>query len=297
MKLLSHLRYFFSQRETAVIGLVFSFNSFLFGNWVTRIPDVKEQIGLTDTELGLALLGAPMGGMVLMPITGWIIAKLGLGRATLIGTLLHILSPAFLSMADSFTGLVIGMVYFGLTNAVMDVAMNATSAATEKKLKRPIMSTCHGMWSFGAMVGSATGSVFLGLGTSVIAHLCGMVLLIVISTIALSTTIVRYKEAQGSQDKLFTVPNLALMGLAVMAFCIMLSEGAIADWSAIYMKETLLSSPYLVGLAYSSYSLLMAGGRFAGDIIILKIGKKRTVILGSLVSVISLGITLIIADP
>ena len=80
MKVLAHLPYFFSRKETLVVGILFSINSFLFGNWVTRIPDFKSQIGLTDSELGLALLGAPVGAMLIMPISGWIIARLQIGR-------------------------------------------------------------------------------------------------------------------------------------------------------------------------------------------------------------------------
>ncbi len=232
-----------------------------------------------------------------MPLAGWFIARFRVGRATLVGTLMLSLSPAIISMANTFSFLIVAMVYFGLTNALMDVSMNAAAALTEKKLQRHIMSTCHGMWSFGAMVGSAVGSITVGLGIGIRPHLFIAVILVISSVIVLSRLISSYEEERKTGEKVFALPNLALFGLATAAFCIMLSEGAIADWSAIYMKETLLSNPFLIGLAYSSFSFLMAIGRFSGDAVIPTIGKRHTVFWGALLSGIGLGATLIIGDP
>lgn len=297
MKGLGHLTFFFSRKDTSVIGLVFGLNSIVFGNWVTRIPDVKERIGLSDTDLGLALLGAPIGAILVIPFAGWLISKFKIGRTSWVSAVLHFISLIFLSLADTHFTLGLAMAYFGLTNAILDISMNAAAAATEKKLRKHIMSTCHGMWSLGAMVGSASGSIMVGLGLSYPIHLVFVVVVVLIPTILFYKTINSYQEEQNTGDKIFALPNLSLLGLAFMAFCILLSEGAIADWSAIYMKETLLSNPYLVGLAFSSYAFLMAIGRFFGDSIIPRVGKKKTVFTGAVIGVLGLGSTLVINDP
>ncbi|MEQ9304980.1 MAG: MFS transporter, partial [Marinoscillum sp.] len=156
----SHLKYFLSSRESIFIGMVFACNSMLFGNWVTRIPDIKESLNLSDAELGLALLGAPVGALLIMPLSGWVIARFQLGRTVVFSAILHTASLPILALSNSFWALTVALVLFGFTNAIMDISMNAAAAGTEKQLRKPIMSTCHGMWSIGAMLGSGIGSLF-----------------------------------------------------------------------------------------------------------------------------------------
>lgn len=293
----NHLIFFLRTKEIRSVGLIFFINSFLFGNWVTRIPDIKAAIGLSEAELGLALLGAPVGALSVMPVAGWINQKLLLGRSIVGGSIVHILAPFILSFSGSFWGLTLGMVYFGLTNSWMDIAMNAGSAITERKVNRPVMSTCHGMWSLGAMVGAAGGSLALYLGISPILHLLGVSVVGLVLMIALSPTVWYLREDISHGSKVFSLPNLRLILLASIAFCILLSEGAIADWGALYMQEEIKSPLVLVGLAYATYSFLMALGRFAGDAIIPKYGKRNVVMAGGLIAAVSLAFTLLIGDP
>ena len=295
--MLDHLKYYFAQKEARVIGFVFLFNSFLFGNWVTRIPDVKQQLGLNDADLGLALLAAPFGAMLIMPISGWIIARFSLGRVVFVSSLFHLAAPILLSTAPSFYFLAAALFYFGLTNALMDIAMNAAAAATEKKMAKPIMSTCHGMWSLGAMIGSGLGSIYVGLKIDVAIHLAPLSVLVLIIVALLAKPINGYSEEISSDDKVFAWPNLSLLGLAFIGFCILLSEGAIADWSAVYMSETLQSNAFMTGLAFSGFSALMALGRFSGDNLIPKFGARYIALFGAVISFLGLGLTLIIADP
>lgn len=278
------------------MGVIFLSNSVLFGNWVTRIPDIKEKCGLSESELGLALLGAPVGALIIMPFTGWIIAKLQVGRTIWLSALLHAFAPAILSLSESLYGLVFGTFYFGFSNVVMDISMNAAAVVTEKKLKHHIMSSCHGMWSTGAMIGAAMGSGFLSLGINPVIHLFSVSILIILLTLSLTPHILKYHESRSAGDKVFALPNLTLLGLAIIGFCILMSEGGIADWSALYMKESLLSRPVLIGLSYANYSFLMAIGRFSGDAIIPAIGKKKVVVIGGLIAAFGLFSTILIQN-
>ena len=294
---LTHLIFFFGNKEIRSIGLIFFINSFLFGNWVTRIPDVKLAIGLSEAELGFTLLGAPIGALSIMPIAGWINHRLSLGRSIVFGSILHILAPFVLSFAASFWGLALGMVFFGLTNSWMDIAMNSGAAITEKKVERPVMSTCHGMWSLGAMVGAASGSLVLFFHVDVFTHLLTVTIVGLLLLVFLVQSIFNIREELTQGSKVFSLPNLRLLLLAVIGFCILLSEGAIADWSALYMQEDLNSPVVLVGLAYASYSFLMAIGRFSGDALIPMFGKRKVVFVGGILAAISLGLTLLMGNP
>ena len=288
----SHLRFFFSSRDSLHLGLIFTCNSLLFGNWITRIPDIKDAIGLSEGELGLALLGAPIGAMCIMPLSGWIIARFDLGRTLVASGLAHVLALPLLALSDSFWGLVVALFFFGFTNAIMDISMNATAAAIERKHKRAIMSTCHGMWSLGGMAGAALGSVLAGLEISTVIHLALVAAAIFIMILLLSGSLFRIKESRNLGDKVFAWPRGPLLLLAFMAFCILLSEGAIADWSAVYMRDVVVADAYLVGMAYAGFSMLMAIGRLTGDSIIPRLGKKHVVLYGSLLSVIGLFIAM-----
>lgn len=284
----THLKYFITHRDSFFIGLVFTCNSLLFGSWITRIPSIKDAIMLSEAELGLALLGAPIGSLLIMPLSGWIISKLEVGKTTLISGLLHTFSLVLISIANSFWTFTFALVYYGFINALMNISMNAAVASIEKSMKKPIMSTCHGMWSIGAMLGSMAGSLTLGLELGTSSHLIGAGMAVALLLLGLSGTLFRLKESKNVEDKVFALPKGGLLLLAVLAFCILLSEGAIADWSAIYMRDIIQSDPYLVGFAYAGFALLMAVGRLSGDALIPILGKKKLVFYGGLVSTFGL---------
>ncbi|MFZ9044498.1 MAG: MFS transporter [Cyclobacteriaceae bacterium] len=279
------------------IGFTFFISSFLFGNWVTRIPTAKSLLGIGEAELGLALLFAPIGGVILLPITGWLNKRFGLGKSIFIASLLHVLTPAILAQSSSWWMLAFGMFYFGLTNAWMDVAMNAGAAIMEKEIGRPIMSTCHGMWSLGAMVGSAVGSISLWAEIGFRGHLIGASFLGVFIVNLLKRSIEDIHEPIDHQSKVVAWPSPRLLLLSFIAFSILLGEGAIADWSALFMKDSLHSPIIFIGLAYSAFSMFMAIGRFLGDSMIPIIGMKKIVFLGSALSAFSLTTVLLFQNP
>ncbi len=296
MKVLIYLKEFFQNSKLLIVGLIFGLNSFLFGNWVVRIPDVKIHIGLDDYELGLALLGAPVGAIVILPFVGYIIDRFRLGKVLFLSSFLHSVSLIPLAFSENFWQLFISLVFFGITNATMDVSMNSVAVLVEKESKRSIMSTCHGMWSLGAMIGSVSASFFLLIGFEHNYHL--MIISVVVASFFLlkNRSLSFYKDENITNAKVFSVPNVKLLVLAFMAFCIMISEGAIADWSALYMIEVVKSPAFFVGLSYASYSLIMAMGRFSGDALFPVLGKKRIAIIGGLLGAFGLGSTLLVSN-
>lgn len=295
--MLKHISYFFRTRSSLVIGVVFAFNSLLFGNWITRIPTVKDMLGLSEIDLGLALLGAPLGAILMLPFVGWYIARLGAGPATFYSAIVHFVVMLFPAYAGSFLHFAVIMVLFGASNALMDISMNSAAAATEKKLGKLIMSTCHGMWSIGAMAGSLMGSIMIGFGISFKMHMIFVVFILVSLTLLLHKSIKLYYEEENPGDKIFTLPKGQLLILAIMAFFIMASEGAIADWSAVYMDETLNSSPFLTGFAYAGYAFFMTIGRLAGDAIIPALGQAKVVKWGGATAAIGVGAAIIAGTP
>lgn len=258
---------------------------------------MKAALSLSQADLGLALLGAPIGALCIMPVAGWVIARFGLGKVILTSSLLHIVGAFLPAFAWSFWSLGFMLFIFGFTNSLMDIPMNSGAAQAERQLQRPIMSTCHGMWSAGAVVGSVFGSLMVGNGVLPTHHLLltsGIALLLFLFS---APVVSRFNEVKQATDKLFALPRGPLLILAFMAFCILLSEGAIADWSAVYMKEELQSNDYLTGIAYAGFSLLMALGRLTGDGLIPRYGRRRILIGGGFLSVFGLFLALAFHSP
>lgn len=298
MKAIAHLSYFFSNKESRTIGLLFTFNSFVFGHWVTRIPDIKQALNLSEGDLGIALLGGPIGAISMLPFVGWFISRLGLGKATWFASFLHLSSPVLMVLAGSKIELLLALVYFGATNALMDVAMNSAASKNEKETGRTVMSTCHGMWSLGAMLGAASGAIVLSFEIPYVNHLLIICLLTLVIYFSFTNIIWNLRVIAGqASHKLFALPNRTLLGLAVIGFCVLLSEGAIADWSALFMQDAIAAAPVYVGLAYACYSMAMAIGRLMGDAIIPRYGKKTVALWGGVLSAFGLIILITLPFP
>jgi MFS family permease len=292
-----HLISFFTQTESRTIGLIFAFNSMMFGNWVTRIPDMKADLGLSASDLGIALLGMPLGAVLIMPFCGGLIGKLGLGKATTISTLLFMLTASLPVFGFNQISLTVVLFIYGLSTAFMDITMNAAAAVTEKKQAVSIMSTCHGMWSLGAMLGSGIGSVFVGFEIAPQLHLPIIASILLVVVLFLIPTLLQFHDREASSGNTFALPTKAVLGLAFLAFCIMLNEGVIADWSAVYMTESLQSGPFYTGLAFSGYAMMMAIGRFSGDLLIPKFGNRRIVVSGAMISFFGIILALLVKSP
>lgn len=135
----------------------------VFAAWVSRIPAIKEKLGLDAAELGLVLFGAPMGLMVALPVTGWAISRRGSHRVVTVAALSNCLVLPFLALAPSGVTLFVALFLFGFTQAALDISMNAQAVEVEQRYARPIMSSFHALFSLGGLVGAALGGVAAGL--------------------------------------------------------------------------------------------------------------------------------------
>lgn len=290
------LRIFFSNRYFRTVGFIFAVNSLLFGSWITRLPEVQNRLGIGEGELGLALLGLPLGSILIMPFMGWIIHKFGDGKATLFSATLFCVVSTFPVMAPSYGLFFLAMILVGISTGSMDIAMNASAAAIEKRYSQVIMSTCHGMWSIGGMVGAGSTSLLAWLQIDARLQILILAALLVMVVYLHRQVLLSIREETVS-DVLFSIPTGPLIGLAAIGFCIMLGEGAIADWSAVYLKNTLQADDFYSGLGYAGFSLTMATGRFYGDRIIAEWGSRRLVMAGGLIGIIGMILGLISRDP
>ncbi len=285
----SHLtKDFFGNRQSLAIGMAFVTVGLLFGTWATFIPYVKQQFDLDDAQLGLLLLSMPLGSITMNPVAAFLVHKTGMRNTTLLGLAFMICAFCVPLNAPVIYLVSLGMYLSGAGITITNVGMNTCVTAIEQDQKVNIMSTCHGMFSVGLMLGSLLASFVRGAGLIPGYYMLGVgavlySMLLVIRPVIL--TIHDDHHESGASGARFTFPRGALLLMIIISICINISEGSMADWTAVYMREVVNTSPYFVGWGLSGYSFFMALGRLAGDRIIPLLGSNKVLMYGGMLSI------------
>ncbi|MGI8650025.1 MAG: MFS transporter, partial [Rubrobacter sp.] len=262
---------------------IFFLNGFGFANWVVRIPAVQENVGIGAGALGFGLLGLALGSLVSMPLIGGLVSRFGSRPVVVVAVLVFSTVVPLPALATTLLGLFLALLVVGMTHGGLDVAMNAHAVAVEERYGRAIMSSFHAFFSLGGLVGAVVGGVVAGLGIGVTAHLTGVaVVLAIVALIATRYLLPASADADSTEEgaeksPAFARPTKALLGLGVIAFCVLVGEGAMADWSAVYLSGSLGTGEGFAAAGFAIFSLTMTLGRFSGDWITSKIGAKTIV--------------------
>ena len=243
-------------------------SGFIFATWGVHVPTVKAHYGIDEAQLGLAMLAAGAGAMLGLTSAGRWIGRHGARRmAALCGCIYALLLAGLIAM-PGYLFLLALLAVFGLVTSVFDVAINAEAAQLELLGGQPLMSGMHGMFSLGGMAGAASGSAALAAGLGPQAHLlwvaAAMVLMVAVSSWHMLPQPPAASDASAA-DHSFRLPRGVLAVLGVLAALGLIAEGAIYDWSVLYMQEELGSPQNQAALAYASFSAAMAAARFGGD--------------------------------
>ena len=243
-------------------------SGFIFATWGVHVPTVKAHYGLDEAQLGLALLAAGAGAMFGLTSAGRWIGRHGPRRmAAICGCVYALLLAGLIAMPGYFALLGL-LAVFGLVTSVFDVAINTEAAQLELHSGTPLMSGMHGMFSLGGMAGAASGSAVLAAGMGAQAHLLLVAAVMVVVVAASSTRMLPKPATAGDTanvDHSFRLPRGPLAVLGVLAALGLIAEGAIYDWSVLYMQQELGSPQKQAALAYAAFSAAMAAARFGGD--------------------------------
>lgn len=291
---------FYRNAAARATGSVFVLMGFVFGTWAAAIPYVKQKFGLDEAGLGLLLLCFPIGVTLMNPFAVMILNRFGPVRATLgslaSGALVFMLPIAMPNVW--LTGAALIVAGFGLSST--NITMNTCASLLEQAGVR-LFSTCHGLWSTGAMAGSAIATVVASAGLpreyysvvvgGLVVFLCWRLLG---PLSGLPVEPVAPKPAPKSRRK-FSMPNALLWSLILVSLCTNLTEGTMTDWSAVYMREVAGAGPDTAGWGFTIYATFMAAGRFLGDELIARFGSRRMLWTGG--SVVVAGLAMAIAVP
>ena len=249
---------------------------FSFASWASRIPDIKAKLNLSEGELGSILLALPIGQLLMMPISGRLVTKYGSRTILSFAILLYAVELTNIGWATQGWQLALALFIFGIVGNMSNISVNTQGVLAEKIYGRPIMTTFHGVWSIAGFSGALVGLLMINLALTPHQHffiVAGMVLIVALIA---RRYLIPGTSAPAEKKKFFSKPEGVLVKLGIIAFCSMAAEGCMFDWSGVYFREVVKAPHSLVILGYATFMVMMATGRFAGDRIIAKIGRKRT---------------------
>ncbi len=268
-----------------------------FSTWAARIPAIQATLRLSDSMLGSVLLGLTIGAIVAMPFAGWLIVRSGSQRVTTVAAVIHCLTLPLLALATGPWSLLLALTLTGAANGILNIAMNDQAVAVEKRYRRPIMSSFHALFSLGGMAGAAIGASMAHLQVIPRWHFAGIAVLASLLVIAALRFLLVTEPSTQENPPLFVRPKGHLVGLAFIAFCVLLGEGAMADWSAVYMAQAVPREPGLAPLGYAAFSGAMALGRVNGDWLIARLGPLVMLRMGGILAAVGLSVALLFNQP
>ncbi|MFD1544048.1 MFS transporter [Nonomuraea guangzhouensis] len=285
-------------RARVAVYLLFLLAGAAIGTWTARIPAIKQDLGLSDGRLSLALLAIAAGAMAGMQAVGRLVDRYGSSRVMIPAALLQgvvLVLPAYAVNLGTLAAALFG---FGVVHGVLDVSMNANAVEVERAWGRPIMSSFHAVFSIGGFAGAAAGGLFAHLALSPAATFLSVAVVIALLAAWAAAWALRSRPSPVTSDSEVR-PRLpkGILFLGVLAFCCLVGEGAAADWSSVYLREDLAASAGFAAAGYAAFSIMMTAGRLAGDRLAVRFGPVALVRGCGLLAAAGLGLALTVGHP
>jgi len=277
--------------------LIFIINGAMIGTWLAQIPWVTGQLGISKTEVGLALLCSAAGALVSMTLTGQLLTRTTSRRLIVLAAMSFPLLAALPVVAPSLPVLALGMLVFGAFNGVLDVSMNAHAVSIEREMGRPVLSSMHAGWSLGGL---------LGAGFVAVASVAGIqppaaAAVTTVALLGLGLLAFRFlgPGAVGSREAgaRISLPSRAVLPVGLLAVLAAIIEGGIGDWVGLYLDQDLGLDPGLAALGFTVFALGLTLGRFAGDALNRRVGAGRLLRGGMAITAGTLVVVLVSANP
>ena len=284
-----------SMRERIATRIAFFIGGFAVSAWAPLIPFAKRRLALDDAQLGLMLLCLGVGSVMMMPLAGGLAARFGCRRTIIAaGAMICLCMPA-LMLAPSIPVLAATLAVFGASVGVLDVVMNVQAVIVERASGRAMMSGFHGMYSVGGIAGAGGVAAALALGaTPLVAIACSAVLAALLLAMARSGLLAQGGE--GDQPA-FVLPRGRVLLVGAVCFAMFLSEGAVLDWSAVFLSTVRHADPATAGFGYVAFAVTMTLGRLTGDRIVQALGAFRVVVCGALVAAAGFTLAILSTSP
>lgn len=284
-----------ASRARAAVTAIFFLNGMVFVSWYARLPAIQEKLDIGPGTLGLALLGAPAGMLVAQPLTGALAATIGSRRIVAVAPvlLLAALAPA---LAVSAPTLALATVVVGAANGALDVSMNVEGLAVERLAGKRIFNSLHAAFSFGALTGAAIAGLAAAAGLDPLPNIAIVVAVAAVAATFASRGLPPAAGEPPAEGPRFARPSRRLAALGAIAFCALLAEGAVFDWSGIYMRKETGAAAGLAPVGLAAFNLAMGFGRLSADGVSARVGSSTLGRAGALLAAAGLGTALILGS-
>ncbi|MCC6793145.1 MAG: MFS transporter, partial [Thermomicrobiales bacterium] len=263
-----------AKRARLAVSVVFLVNGFTLASWISRIPTISDTLELSSGEVGTALMALAAGAIVAFPLTGRSIDARSSAATLQIAALILLGAVPFIGLAPHMLVLMPILFVFGAGNGAMDVSMNAQGVEVERFAGTSIMNSLHGFFSVGAFAGAAVGAGAAFIDLPPFAHflIVAALGLVVLARIRAWLIPDAPDERAHEESPTFALPPRSLWVLGALALCVSVSEGAMADWSGLYLHDELGTGKGYAALGYAVFSIFMLIGRFSGDRLVERFG-------------------------
>ena len=264
------------------VSTFFFIAGFTFASWASRIPDIKTKLLLSDAGLGAVLFALPVGLMVSMPFSGYLVSKFGSRRVVIITAIFYPLTLILLGLAPSVWMLSAVLFVFGFWGNLFNISVNTQAVGVEALYGRSIMASFHGLWSLAGFTGAAVGTLMVAVALSPFVHFC------IVCATAVLLVFIAYKYTlphsdNNSSQPIFAKPDSSILKLGLIAFGCLVCEGTMFDWSGVYFQKVVKVPASLTTLGYVAFMCSMAAGRFIADWLVTKAGVKTMLQLSGIV--------------
>ena len=280
-------------REAHATRAFFFIGGFGSASWAPLVPVLRERLAIGDDVLGLLLLCIGIGSLATMPLSGALSARLGCRRVLVATGILFACILLAVTLVDSLWTAVPVILVFGALMGCLDVVINVAAVIVEKGIGRRIMSGMHAFWSLGGFVGAGLYGVWVGiLGLTAFQSTAIAAGIVLALTVGFGRNLIPYGGGGGS---LIAIPRGIVVFVGITAFIAFLSEGAVMDWSGVYLTAVRGMDLALAGVGFSVFSAAMLTMRFLGDRVVQRIGQRPVAVGGALLTLV--GILLIMFAP
>jgi MFS family permease len=277
------------------ISSMFLINGIVWGTWIARIPAIASHLAVSRAELGVALPAFAIGALVALPFAGKLIGTIGSANAFRWFGVARTMVFPLLALATVIPQLALVLFAFGLMHGVVDVSANAQGVEIERRRRSPILSSVHGFFSLGGMIGAASAGVIAGLGVSLQVQFISLAVVATACYLAISRSLVADEaipmaQAVPATTRRFRIslPPRVLWPLGAIVFVVALGDESVGDWGGLLMSQELQASAATAAMAYTVYSLAMLVGRMTGDSLVRRFGPVQVIAVGGILSAIGL---------
>lgn len=262
-----------------------------FSTWASRIPTIKETFGFNEAELGSLLLALPIGSLIGLPLSGWLVSKYNSRVPLTVGYGLNAFSLAFIGFAQNTFSLVIAVVLFAFTTRIFNISVNTQALTLQKQFEKKIIGSFHGYWSIGGIGGILLSTLLLELKISIQYHFVAVAVVMLLVTLYSYQFLLKGDRSETGNKLVLSKPDPYIFYLGIVVFLCAICEGGMFDWSGIYFQEVIKVEIFTYG--YLIFMVFMATSRFLSDIIIARFGMPKAYIMSAVCIIVGISLAII----